>query len=870
MRRFLLKLLRRKRLARDLDTELAFHREMSAQHQNAVGLGNASLVKEHAFDLWRFILIENLWRDLLYAIRGLASSPALIVSALLSLGLGIGVNTAIFQLLDAVRLKSLPIQNPQQLAEVQIAGGHGGMGMNPGEYPELTWPIWQELRAHQQAFSGLFAWAADGMNVGEGAQMRRVRAIWVSGDFFRVLGVQPWRGRLISPQDEGPCPENVAVVSYSFWQNALGGGALGRTWISRHGDIIGVTPPNFFGLSVGDPFDIALPLCQPKDMPRDLFNLAVMGRLRPRWTIERASQQLKSISPAIFNLTAPTDSSPQAIATFKRFKLTAIPAGHGVSVLREQYSSSLWLLLSITGLVLLIACANLANLLLARASTRDRELAVRLALGASAPRLVQQLFVEGGLLAAIGAVLGISIAPLLTRILVWSLSTEGNVVSLPIAMDWRLLLFTAAVCAVTCLIFGAIPAQRALQTQPGNTLRTAGRGLTANRRRFLMQRVLVITQIAVSLMLLIGALLFVRSFRKLLTFDPGMRESNITVAFLAFGDAHIASDHYLEFQHRLLEEVKSIPGVLNAASTTNIPLLGSSWEHGVRAGSVESVSKFTWVSPGYFDTMGIRLLAGRNFQESDSRSSLRVAVVNQTFARRFFGGISPVGKTLRTVMEPKYPSTVYEIIGVIPDTKYNGLRDVTPPMAFAPASQYPDPSPFEPLVIHSNLPSSHLVATLRRTIAQKHPGIVTTGGNFQSAIRDGMVQERMMAMLSTFFGLLAALLAVIGLYGVISYLVASRRNEFGVRLALGASRSQMIIMVLRDVWTLLAVGILIGAALSLVGGRAVSSLLFGLTAYDPLTLTAATLLLILISLLASFAPAYRASKTDPMIALRYE
>jgi hypothetical protein len=233
MRRLFLKLLRRTRLDRDLETELAFHREMSARHQNPVGLGNTSVIKEQALDLWRFNLAENLWRDLLYAVRGLRASPAVVVSALLSLGLAIGANTAIFQLLDAVRLKTLPVQNPQELAEVQIAGGHNGMGVNPGEYPELTRPIWQELRVRQQAFSEMFAWSTDRMNAGEGDHLRYVRAIWVSGNFFRVLGIRPWRGRLISPEDEGPCPSSVAVVSYAFWQNAMGGGALGRTWVAR-------------------------------------------------------------------------------------------------------------------------------------------------------------------------------------------------------------------------------------------------------------------------------------------------------------------------------------------------------------------------------------------------------------------------------------------------------------------------------------------------------------------------------------------------------------------------------------------------------------------------------------------------------------
>lgn len=421
---------------RDLDAELAFHRRMSAEHGNSIGLGNASVIKEQAYDIWRFNAVENIWRDLIYAVRGLRASPGLVISALLSLGLGIGANTAIFQLLDAVRMKTLPVLNPQELVEVQIAGGNGGMGINTGEYPELTQPIWEELRTRSNAFSGIFAWAADRMNVGEGSRLKNVRAIFVSGDFFRVLGVRPWRGRLISPGDDGPCPANVAVVSDSFWQNAMGGGPLGRTWISRTSDVVGVTPPNFFGLSVGDPFDIVLPLCRPDRMQRDLFNIAVMGRLRPGWTVQQASEELQSLSRGIFEATAPEDSSPRAIEAFKKFKLTAVSAAHGVSVLREEYNSSLWLLLAITGLVLLIACANLANLLLARASTRDREFAVRLALGASARRLLQQLLIEGGLVAAAGAAFGIVLAPFLTRILIWSLSSEGNAVDLPVGPDW--------------------------------------------------------------------------------------------------------------------------------------------------------------------------------------------------------------------------------------------------------------------------------------------------------------------------------------------------------------------------------------------------------------------------------------------------
>ncbi len=394
--------------------------------------------------------------------------------------------------------------------------------------------------------------------------------------------------------------------------------------------------------------------------------------------------------------------------------------------------------------------------------------------------------------------------------------------------------------------------------------------MTGSRRRFFMQRVLVVMQIAVSLVLLVGALLFVRSFQKLINFDPGMRESNITVAILAFQQSHVAKEHYKDFQFELLEEARSIPGVLSAATTTNMPLVGGSWGHDVHVGSNEGPSKFTWVSPGYFETMHIPLITGRDFNQNDTSGSLRVAVVNETFVRHYLGKLNPLGQTLRTGQEPNYPSTVYQIVGVIPDTKYNNLRDATPPMAFAPASQFPAPGPWTVMLIHSNGETAATLSALKTVVAQKHPEIVTVGGDFQRWIRDGMIQEKVMAMLSGFFGVLAALLAMVGLYGVTSYLVVNRRPEIGVRMALGASRWQVVRMVMNDAWGLLVIGVAIGMVLSLIAGRGATSLLFGMKPYDPVTLGAASFLLAAIATLASFLPARRASKLDPMIALRYE
>ena len=812
--------------------------------------------------------------DLRYALRQILKNPGFAAVVVLILALGIGANTAIFQLLDAVRLRSLPIHNPQELAEVRIVGGNGGMGLNPSRYGGLTRPVWQEIRESQQAFSGVFAWTAAEFRVGKGSELRRANGIRVSGDFFRVLGVRPWRGRLLLPDDEMACPPSRAVVSYSYWQSQLGRRDLtSDIRLTVDGDsmeVIGVTPPEFFGLAVGERFDIALPLCQPKELRRDVFNVAVMGRLHPEWTVDRAAAHLDTISPGIFEATAITGYGAKTVERYKRFRLAAYPASGGVSVLRKKYDSSLWLLLGITGLVLLIACANLANLMLARASAREPEIAVRLALGASRWRLFRELLLESGLLAITGAALGMGLAQFLSQVLIQSLSTESAAVTLSIDTDWRVLLFAALVAAITCIAFGAAPALRATQTEPITAMRSVGRGLTAGRDRFSLQRMMVVTQIAISLVLMVGAMLFVRSFRNLMTFDPGMRQRGITVAFFGFHPSQIARDRYAEFQRQLLEEVRSVPGVLHAATTTNVPLIGGSWGHGVRIGSSEGSSMFTWVSPSYFQTMGIPLLKGREFSPNDTETSPRVAIVNQAFVNKLLGGADPIGQTLRTSPEPRYPSTVYEIVGVIPDTRYDDVRGETPPMTFAPASQFPDIGSWAKMMIHSDLAPETIMRGVKRWISEKHPEIVMEFSAFQPQIREGFVRERLMAMVSGFFGLLAVLLAVIGLYGLISYIVTRRRHEIGIRAALGAQPRDLRWLVLRETLLLAAVGTAIGVPATLMTGRLASSLLFGITATDPITIASSTLLLTGAAILSGYLPARRAAKVDPMVALRYE
>jgi predicted permease len=818
--------------------------------------------------------IEDVWADIRYAARSLRHSPGFAVVATLSLALGVGANTAIFQILDAVRLRSLPVPRPDELAEVRIAGGNGGMGLNGEPYGRLTRPVWEELRQHQQAFSRIFAWSEGEAHVGSFADYRRAKGLRVSGDFFGALGVQPWRGRLLGPEDEAAaCPASRAVVSYGYWQRELGSRDIGREKLVVDGDavdVIGVTPPGFFGVAVGDSFDIARPFCRPKEMRRDLFDLIVMGRLKPGWSIERASAHFDSLSAGTFAATEIVGYPREKVEKYRRFRLAAYEASAGVSVLRERYDSSLWLLLTITGLVLLIACANLASLMLARAAARTQEIAVRVALGASRARLLGRFIAESGLLAAGGGVLGIALAQVLSRVLVASLAAARGPVHLLIQTDWRVLLFTAAIAAATCLVFGVIPAWRASGLPPEEALRVAGRGLTAARDRLSVQRLMVVTQIAVSLVLLVGALLFVRSFRNLMTFDPGLRQEGITVAYLGWQNAPMPPDQRDEFRARLLDEVREIPGVRGAATTTNVPLLGRSWSHVVTTGEMEKSAKFTWVSPRYFETMGMSLGQGRDFDAGDTRTSRRVAVVNQAFVRELLAGADPIGKTLRTGEEPDFPSTVYEIVGVVADSRYDDIRGAVPPQVFAPVTQHPPNGRWAWIMVRSDGASAPVVAGLKRLLAARHPDMAVELIDLKEEVQGQMVRDKLMAMVSGFFGLLAVLLATMGLYGVIAYLVTSRRGEIGIRLALGAQRAQVIGLVMGEAGRLLVLGTLLGTLLALAATRGAASLLFGLQPRDPLTFGAAALVLAMTAGAAALLPALRAARVDPMVALRQE
>jgi predicted permease len=829
--------------------------------------------------------IQSTLQDIRFALRTLRKSPGFTATATLILALGIGANAAIFQLVDAVRLRSLPVADPGTLVSLQVKGGIGEfVRVRPSEI-NLTYPIWERMRSQQQLFLGIFSWADNALAIGQAPQQKRVPGLWVSGEMFPTLGVAPWKGRLFTADDDRPgCGTPGVVISYGLWKSEFGGedSAIGKSLLIRRRpiEIIGVTPPSFFGLEVGKKFDVALPFCSlpvldPEDTSltrRDFFWLMVMGRLRSGWTLAQASAQLDALSPGLMEQTVPAGYSSSALEQYRNFRLVAYRAGNGVSELRKTYDTSLWLLLGITGLVLLIACANLANLLLVKASAREREMAVRLALGATRWRLVRQLLSESLVLASVGAGLGLALANVLSRALVWFLNRQGAAFHLNLTIDGTVLGFTAGIAVLTCVVFGLAPAFRSSRAEPAAVLKTGGRGMTAGRQRFSFQRMLVVSQIAISLVLLAGALLFVRSFWNLMTVDPGFRENGILITYISFYKLNIAPERYEIFKQDVLESVRTIPIVESAATSTHIPLDGgiSNWYFGVHVGSAEGTSKFAWVSPRYFETMQTPLIAGRDFADQDTGQSPPVAIVNEEFVRRFLGSKNPLGKTLRTVAEPNFPETQYEIVGVVKDTKYSGLREEIPPMCFAPAMQFPDKSDHGVFFIRSEAPMAGLIAAVRQRLIEIHPEILMDFHVFGTDIQNGLVRERMMALLSGFFGVLAALLTMVGLYGVISYIIAMRRNEIGIRMALGASRLKVVGIILRQTLGLLTIGVALGILLALVATRGAGSLLFGLGPDDPLTLAGAAVFLLAVALMASFVPAHRASRLEPMNALRYE
>jgi len=827
--------------------------------------------------------------DLNFGIRMLVKSPAFTAVAVLSLALGIGANTAIFQLLNAVRLKQLPIPKAEELVQVRLREydvdrTRGNKAMM--RYAPITNPLWEKVRDQQQGFSSLAAWGIGGFNLAQGGEVRPARGIWVSGDFFNVLGVKAELGRVFNKDDDQRgCGAPGVVISHGFWQSEFGGArdVVGRklTLSDHQLEIIGVTPASFFGLEVGKSFDVAVPICaDPIFLGASSrlesgisWWLMPFGRLKPGWTIAQASAQLTGISSGLFQETLPKNYPPVSVNDYLNSKLEAADGSSGYSILRQNYEKPLWLLLAIAGLVLLITCANLANLLLARASTREREIAIRQAVGASRWRVLRQLFVESLLLALIGTAIGAGLAQPISRFLVASIGTSNNIVFLDVNPDFKVLGFAAAVAFLTCVFFGLTPALKATRVSPGTAMKAAGRGLTAGRERFSLRRGLVVFQVALSLVLVASAFLFTRSLNKLMTLDAGFNQDNLLTIGVGFNRLKIEPAQRLAFRAQLLESIKYVPGVDDVSEMDAYPLTG-----GIRGNNVWLDGKnpdervgcsFNRVGADYFKTLQIPLVAGRSFGSGDTTSAPAVAIINQTLVQMLHE-TNPVGKRLVVEATPGDPETYFEIVGVARDAKFEDLREEPLPVVYLAGAQDPYPTLGRRYLVRSNLPPAELTASIKRSLLQVNPGLDVNFQVFRTMVGESLLRERLMAKLSGFFGILALLLASIGLYGLLSYGVASRTNEIGIRMALGARTRDVVALILKESVVLVLIGVGIGVPVVLYVARFAKSLLFELSPTDPFSLVTASLVLLLVAILAGYMPARRATKIDPLKALHYE
>jgi putative ABC transport system permease protein len=812
------------------------------------------------------------------------------IVAALSLAFGIGANTAIFSLVNSLLLRTLPVAAPQQLATISSGtairlGFKAGVGWN--------YAMWDRFRRRAQPFAGAFAWTVQRFDLAQGGEMQRADGFYATGDFFTTLGVRALLGRTFTEADDvrgGGSDGAVAVISYGFWQRRFAGAAnvIGTPLVVDRVPftIVGVTPPEFVGLEVGRSFDVALPLgTEPLirgqrsmlDQPRSLF-LLVMVRLEPAQSLDAANATLRAMQPEILGVTA--KDLPQ-LPGFLKEPLTLVPAAAGTSGtepgtfgLRQRYEWPLLTIFVVVGLVLLIACANIANLLLARAAARRHELSVRCVLGATRWRLARQLMVESLVLAAAGAAGGLIVAAWASRVLVTQLSTSGTPVTLDLSMDWRVMAFTAAVAIATALVFGTVPALRTSGIAPIESLKEHGHTTAAGTRASISSG-LVVLQVALSLVLVVAAGLFVRTFARLASVPLGFDRDRVLLINVDTARARVDTQNRSLLYHRLVVAVAAAPGVARAAGSLWTPAGGggSGLIVNARGRSVDAERQVVanFVTPGWFATYGIPIRGGRDVEDSDTASARPVVAVNETFARRFLPGRSAIGETLDESHSPMLRNRT--IVGVVGDAVYGSLRDAPPPTIYLPLAQSAGVEPpGRTAVTISARSAAGSPAALARGAAAALTGIdrdlAFAFRPLEDQVNASLAQERMVALLAGFFGALALLLAGLGLYGVTAYAVARRRTEIGIRMALGAQPAGVIRLVLSRVAILVGIGIVAGATASVWASRFVSALIFGIPPRDPMTLAAAAVVLAAVGASAGWLPAWRASRTDPARVLR--
>ena len=836
--------------------------------------------------------METLFQDLRYALRLLVKSPAFTAVAVFTLALGIGANTAIFTVVNAVLLRMLPIKDPQQLVVVGDPTRVNGRSNGTPRIDIFSYPLYKELRDRNSVFAGLCAAASDHrieVDAGQGgASDDRVAGRMVSGNYFSLLGVEPGAGRLFSDSDDTAENANpVVVLGYGYWQRkfALSPSILGKD-IRLNGypfTVVGVAPSSFDGDVVGEQMDLYVPLSMQPEIVRGrnwrnksgTSWLSLIGRLKPGMTAAKAEAEMNVIlQQSLQGAYGATLSADDLKYMRTQAKIKVAPGGGGVSELRGDYRIPLLLLMGIVGLVLLIACVNVANLLLARASIRGKEIAVRMAIGASRGRLLQQLFTESILLAFAGGVAGSLLAIWGVRVLVRIFDSGA---SLPLAPDWRVLSFTIAICLATGIFFGLIPALRTLKVQVTPALKDTTAVLSESRSRFGWGKGLVAGQVALSLLVLFAAGLLVRSLQKVMAQDFGYERDRLVIARLDPTAAGYKSEQMKRLAQQLLERLSSLPGIRNVTYSHNGLFAGSESAEAIIVPGFKAnndrdrVGYEDYVGPGYFEAIGIPILAGRGIEAQDTATSARVAVVNEAMVQHFFAGENPLGRQF-TIDDPDWRDKPFTVVGVSRNAKDHGsgLREAVPPRFYQAFQQTDDPSQINLEANISGAPSAALSAIRAqiKAIDGRIPiGFIST---LEARVRGSAADQIALAKLSAFFAGLALLLACVGLYGIMSYTVAGRTREIGLRMALGARRFDVLQLILREAMWLVAFGLAIGIPLSLASSRLLSSMLYELKSTDPVSLFGVMAILAVVAVVAGYIPARRATKVDPMIALRYE
>jgi putative ABC transport system permease protein len=915
MRAFLLRLLDpivRRARERELEAELQAHLQLhiddnvragfspdEARRAALLKLGGVEAVKERYRDRRGLPLLDTLLLDVRYGARLLLRTPTVTAVVILSLALGIGANTAMFSILDALLLRALPVRDPQQLVII----------LKDGEQSELQYPFWEQLRdirAQRNTFAGAGAWATtrlaatDTADATRAVQTHPVEGLYVTGTLFDLLGVPAVLGRTLVDADDrrgGGADGPVAVISYRYWRDHFGGApdVVGRriTLNRVPFTIVGVTPETFFGPNVGEAFDIAFPfgiepLMLGKESRLDRRSswwMTIALRLHPNQTVEEATTALRAIQPEIRTAILPKDFRPEDVKRFLSAPWNLRPAANGASELRTRYRSALITLMVVVGLVLLIACVNIAHLLLARANARRQEFSVRLALGASRMRICRQLLIESLLLSVAGTTLGVLFARWGAAELVHVLSTRTREVVLDLSIDPGVLAFTMLAAVGTAMLFGIAPAIQAARCEPTEGLRAQGAGsgtgagrTIAGENRMGLGSLLVIAQVALSLVLIVAAGLFVASFARLSRQALGFDSHGVLVAHVEARPDDIPTDQRARFSERMQAAAAAVPGVALATASSVTPVSGSSWGFSLDAAHHEIFRRTqrsvyaNIVGPDFFKTYGTRLIAGREFTAADTSKSTPVVIVNETFVRQVFQGASPIGRIVYKENHPGQTFPPREVIGYVADTVCRNLRQTPPPMMYMPLSQHPMPESSLEISVRpvTGMSPESLIAPLRVALGRGNSGYDVSMSFIPLAeqIGNSLIQERLLAGLSAFFGGLGLLLAAIGLYGVTAYNVTRRRTEIGIRMALGAVPGRMIGMVLIRVTLLVTIGIIAGTAFALWAARLVTSLLFGLEPGDPRTLIGAGLLLAAVALLAAWLPARRAALIDPATVLR--